>query len=222
MKEVLFKIKKMEYQKEKLKIKFEGCDTFEKNHSQAAQDLFVLMCLNGKKNGSFLDLGCNDPIEISNTYLLESKFGWNGVGMDIDSGHISKYNGVRNCKAFVQDATKINFEEVLTYYSSNHIDYLSLDLEPADVTLECLKSIPFDKIEFSVITFEHDSYRFGEYCRDISRMILEGAGYVRICSDVSNVYNIYEDWYYNPKYVSFEDIKSLESDKKEWSEIVYE
>lgn len=221
MKEELFKKNKMKYQKEKLKIKFEGYDTFDENNSQAAQDLFVLMCLNGKKNGSFLDLGCNDPIQISNTYLLESKFDWNGVGMDIDSNHIAKYDNIRKCKAYVQDATQINFDEVLKNYDSNHIDYLSLDLEPADVTLECLKKIPFDKVEFSVITFEHDSYRFGEYCRDISRMIFEGAGYVRICSDVSNVYNIYEDWYYNPKYVNYEDIKILESDRKEWSDIVY-
>jgi hypothetical protein len=212
----------MQYNKEKLKIKFNGYDTIDTNHSQAAQDLFVLMCLDGKRNGTYLDLGCNHPIEISNTYLLEKSFDWTGIGYDIDASLVSKHEGIRKNKAFVQDATKINFDETLKHYNSNHIDYLSLDLEPADVTLECLKSIPFDKIEFSLITFEHDSYRFGEYCRDISRYILEGAGYKRICSDISNVYNIYEDWYYNPKYVNFENIKSLESDKKEWSDIVYE
>lgn len=211
----------MEYKKEKLKIKFEGCDSFEKNYSQAAQDLFVLSCLNGKKGGSFLDLGCHHPTLISNTYLLENKFGWNGVCMDIDNGFVSQFNGVRTAKAYVQDATKIDFNLLLEDYPTNHIDYLSLDLEPADVTLKCLQSIPFDKIEFSVITFEHDTYRFGDYCKDISRQTFEAAGYKLICADVSNDSCSFEDWYYNPKYVKYEDIKILESNKKEWSDIVY-
>lgn len=209
------------YQKEKLKIKFNGYETVDVNYSQAAQDLFVLMCLNGKRNGSFLDLGCNDPVHINNTYLLESTFDWRGVSMDIDSSFVDKHSAQRKSKAFTQDATKINFEEVLRHYSSNHIDYLSLDLEPASVTLACLKSIPFSSIEFSVITYEHDSYRFGNSYRDLSRAEFDKAGYKIIAADVSNYGCIYEDWYYNPKYVNYEDIKSLKSSSADWAEIIY-
>lgn len=211
----------MHYQKEKLKIKFNDVELVEKNYSQAAQDLFVLMCLNGKRNGSFLDLGCNDPIYINNTYLLESKFGWDGISMDIDPTFVGKHKDKRTSKALVQDATKIDFEEVLRYYNSNHIDYLSLDLEPASVTLDCLKSIPFDRLEFSVVTYEHDSYRFGNYYRDASRNIFEKAGYKMIAGDISNEGCVYEDWYYNPKYVSYSNIKSLEAVGTDWANIVY-
>lgn len=212
----------MEYRKEKLKIKFEGVDSFDSNYSQAGQDLFVLMSLNGKKNGYFLDLGCHHPTLISNTYLLETKFGWDGVCMDIDGGFISQFSGVRKAKAYIQDATKIDFDSLLKEYPTNHIDYLSLDLEPADVTLNCLKSIPFDKIEFSVITFEHDTYRFGDYCKDTSREIFENAGYQLVCGDVSNDGCSFEDWYINPKYISMEHVNSLHANKKEWSNIIYE
>jgi len=212
----------MQYTKEKLKIKFEGCDSFQKNYSQAAQDLFVLSCLNGKKNGTFLDLGCHHPTSISNTYLLENNFQWDGVCMDIDTDFISQFSGIRTAKAYVQDATKIDFNILLKDYTNNHIDYLSLDLEPADVTLQCLQSIPFDKIEFSVITFEHDTYRFGNYCKDVSRQIFEAAGYKLICADVSNGGSFFEDWYCNPKYVNYEDIKALESNKKEWSDVIFD
>ena len=205
---------------ENLKIKFNGYNDIENSFSQASQDLFVLTCLNGKTNGTFLDLGCNHPTNINNTFLLESKFNWNGVSIDIESDYINEYH-IRKTVALSLDATKIDFEVIMKNYNSNHIDYLSLDLEPAKVTLDALKNIPFDKIEFSVITYEHDSYSFGNGFRDESRQFLESLGYKRICSDVANDNYIYEDWYYNPKYVNYEDIKILESDSLNWGEIMF-
>ena len=84
-----------------------------------------------------------------------------------------------------------------------------------------LKNIPFDKVEFSLITFEHDSYRFGDSYRDESREIFEKNGYKLICADVSNDNCVYEDWYYNPKYINYEDIKELESKNEEWDKILF-
>lgn len=211
----------MNYQQNRLKIKFPDSENISINHSQSAQDLFVLMCLNGKRNGTFLDLGCSHPISISNTYLLENKFNWTGVCIDIDSYAVSLFESTRKCKAYIQDATQLDFDLILKDFTSNHVDYLSLDLEPATLALDCLKTIPFDKIEFSVITFEHDSYKFGSYYKDESRSILENAGYKRICSDIKNSGYAYEDWYYNPKYVNYENIKILESNQKEWTDAIY-
>ena len=37
---------------------------------QAEQDKFVLNVLNNKKNGYFLEIGSNHPININNSYLL--------------------------------------------------------------------------------------------------------------------------------------------------------
>ena len=56
----------------KLKLPFFGFENLNENYSQAAQDLFVLSCLSGKTNGTFLDLGCSHPTNINNTFLLES------------------------------------------------------------------------------------------------------------------------------------------------------
>ena len=39
-------------------------------YSQAQQDVFILNILKGKQNGSFIELGSNDPIVINNTFLL--------------------------------------------------------------------------------------------------------------------------------------------------------
>jgi hypothetical protein len=210
----------MKINKEKLQIEFKNSETINKNYSQSAQDIFVLMCLDGKKNGTFLDLGCHHPININNTYLLETHYNWDGVSIDIDKSMTDLF-GIRKTTSLTEDCTKLDFNKILNLYDSKHIDYLSLDLEPASITLNCLKTIPFNDIEFSVITFEHDVYRFGDDCRNKSRELLEGYGYKRICSDVSNGYNIYEDWYYNPKYVSHDRIKIIESEGKEWSDILF-
>jgi FkbM family methyltransferase len=48
-------------------------------HSQIKQDLFVLSHLNEKTNGYFVEFGASDGKTLSNTWLLEKRFGWQGV-----------------------------------------------------------------------------------------------------------------------------------------------
>lgn len=47
--------------------------------AQNRQDLFVLTELNFKKNGFFVEFGATNGVDLSNTYLLEKQFGWNGI-----------------------------------------------------------------------------------------------------------------------------------------------
>ena len=47
--------------------------------SQIFQDLFVLNELNFKKKGFFIEIGAANGIDLSNTYLLEKKFDWDGI-----------------------------------------------------------------------------------------------------------------------------------------------
>jgi FkbM family methyltransferase len=47
--------------------------------SQIGQDVFALYSLNWKKGGYFLDFGATNGINLSNTYLLEKSFGWEGI-----------------------------------------------------------------------------------------------------------------------------------------------
>lgn len=212
--------KKLEIQEKQLNKKFENFSLIDQNYSQAGQDVFVLACLNGKTNGVFLDLGCSVPYKHNNSFLLENKFNWSGVAVDIDKSLIDLWNERRSI-SIAEDCTKISNDKLINMLGTNHVDYLSLDLEPASITLECLKNIDFKKLEFSIITYEHDLYRFGEFFRDESRKILEENGYIRVCSDISDQNNIFEDWYYNPKYLSKKEMKPLFSDKKEWFDILF-
>ena len=49
------------------------------SYSQLGQDLEVIKFYNNKKNGFFIEIGASDGISLSNTYLLETRYKWNGV-----------------------------------------------------------------------------------------------------------------------------------------------
>jgi FkbM family methyltransferase len=49
------------------------------SRSQIGQDLFVLQRLNEKRGGYFVDFGATDGVSLSNTYLLETDYGWQGL-----------------------------------------------------------------------------------------------------------------------------------------------
>ena len=53
----------------------------DKSHSKAQlyQDVVVLLATNFKKNGYFVEFGATNGIDLSNTYLLEKKYGWKGI-----------------------------------------------------------------------------------------------------------------------------------------------
>ncbi len=50
-----------------------------KSYSQIEQDLKVLKYFDYKKNGYFIEVGANDGIKLSNTYLLEKDYNWKGI-----------------------------------------------------------------------------------------------------------------------------------------------
>jgi FkbM family methyltransferase len=51
----------------------------QKTYSQLKQDLKVLEFYKYKKNGFFIEIGANNGIELSNTYLLEKDYNWKGI-----------------------------------------------------------------------------------------------------------------------------------------------
>jgi hypothetical protein len=50
--------------------------------SQFRQDEVVSGLLKGKRDGYFVDLAANDAVRISNTYALETYFGWKGLCLE--------------------------------------------------------------------------------------------------------------------------------------------
>jgi len=196
-----------------LKIKFNNCETIEENYSQAYQDMFILTMLNGKKNGTFVEIGASDGKSISNTYLLEKKFNWSGISVDINNISESFKNHSRKSTLIIQDALTIDYEKLfIDNLLPKSIDYLQLDIEPASNTLKCLQKIPFDKYKFSVITYETEVYYASKQIRDDSRKILKNHGYELIIGNICNLGNDpFEDWYVHPDLVSKDIINQIKN-----------
>jgi FkbM family methyltransferase len=49
------------------------------SYSQLNQDNNVIEFYNNKQNGFFIEIGASDGINLSNTYLLETKYNWTGI-----------------------------------------------------------------------------------------------------------------------------------------------
>ena len=57
----------------------QAIDALEFCRSQLGQDLFVLCELKFKRNGYFVEFGATNGIDLSNSHILENKFGWRGI-----------------------------------------------------------------------------------------------------------------------------------------------
>ena len=55
-----------------------------KTFSQSSQDIFVRALTNNKYNGTFLEIGSNDPITHNNTYVLENENNYKGIMVEYD------------------------------------------------------------------------------------------------------------------------------------------
>ena len=192
-------------------------------YSQASQDIFVRCLTNKKNNGTFLEIGSNDPIFNNNTYVLEKEHDWRGVMVEYDSNFLNSYIIQRQKSIhIVNDAQNVEYRKILdeNMFPEN-MDYLQIDLDVNNRstlnTLELLDRTVFDKYKFSTVTFEHDIYT-GNYfdTQRISREIFKKRGYILLFPDVSvfweNKMCKFEDWYVHPDLVSESVINKLRSE----------
>ena len=210
---------------ERLKHKFPGSGGVKFNWSQSMQDMFVLMALDGKKNGVYVELGADLPRIINNTYLLESEFDWSGVSFEYDPEKVTFFNTIRRNKCICDDATTFDYKFLFEERNyPKQIDYLQLDLDPAEGTLAALKHLPLDDYRFTAITYETDVYRAGADVQDEEIEYLKSYGYELVVRNVANEGNPYEDWWVDPNVVDRAIIDKLKMDgrrAKESPECVY-
>lgn len=200
---------------ENLRVKFNGSENIDENYSEAYQDMFVLTSLNGKKNGTYVEIGSGHPSYGNNTYLLEKEFGWNGVSIDISEEFIAEHRKHRRHESLLKDAALINYDALFSSLGMNDtIDYLQIDVDPADVSLKVLHSIPFEKYKFGVVTFEHDHYTDPKSnVRERSREFLQKHGYILAVRNISPDDNRpYEDWYIHPDVVDLNNLSTIITD----------
>ena len=204
------------------------------SYSQAGQDMFAYT-LCGTDSGTFLDIGACYPVSANNSYGLEQK-GWTGITIDSCADYARHYTGVRKAPLCVVDMTTIDWDRFIADNPmlQRTVDYLSLDIDAA--TLQVLRTFPFDRLRFRVLTIEHDAYRLGDNVRREMRSILVRAGYELVAADVVvhhdweqcpeavalNGYLPFEDWYVRPELVDMQLANRFRSDNRLWNDILTE
>ncbi len=192
------------------------------SYSQVKQDLWVLEMLNNKTHGFFLDIGAYDGIELSNSYLLEKDFQWNGLCVEAhpQTFYLLKKNRkcmcanfavtdfcgkvgfdkqqslgskiLNNNKEYYVDA--IDFKQLfLNFNIPLYIDYMSLDIEGNEA--QALSKFPFETHKCRLITVEHNLYMGSDINKNLIKNILISNGYKMYRENVDNDGVIFEDWY---------------------------
>lgn len=208
-----------------LKYTFKDAETILRNYSEAWQDIFVLTALNGKRGGTYLEIGSGFPIFSNNTYLLESEFEWKGISLDKQKKFTQKHLMNRGNFAFNFDALETDYNKLfLDCRMSTDIDYLQIDCgDPID-SLKVLTKILESSIRFKVLTFSHDNYQdTSRSVKEKSRKILSKAGYVLFLSNISHKsVDDYEDWWIDSSAVSedfFKEFKNTDNTIKDANKI---
>jgi hypothetical protein len=171
--------------------------------SQAGQDLFVLAMLEEKKRGYYIEIGGADPFESNNTFLLEKDYSWKGFSIEFDESLASRYNSNRGNPCICSDGTTFDYLGKLRQLNfPTQIDYLSVDIDPAENTYTALRKCPFDECRFSVITYEHDLYASGTRYAELSRIFLKSRGFQLVAKNVRCFGRTFEDWWIDPNVIS--------------------
>lgn len=96
--------------------------------SQIGQDKWVVEeVFKGMTNGFFIELGAGDGIQLSNTYVLETMFNWDGICVEPNTVSFEQLKNNRKCKidnSFILDGVQ---EIMFHQYSGNspHWEYFS-------------------------------------------------------------------------------------------------
>lgn len=98
-----------------------------KSFSEAKQDLFVQYVLHDKHGGFFVDFGAAGGVVGSNSYLLETTFGWDGIVCEPCRAHHKSLRENRTCH--------IDFECVYTSTGKTVVF-----VEPSDPNLATIDS----------------------------------------------------------------------------------
>ena len=157
--------------------------------SRDMQDQFFINILKHKIGGFYLEIGANHYKDGNNFYLLEQKYDWQGISLEIDTKWKKEWLENRKNPCIYKNALEVDYLDLLKDMPKV-IDALQLDCEPPMVTYNILRRIPFDQYKFRVITFEHDQYNTKPGTEDWhvkakSRAWLESKGYVLIADNLS-------------------------------------
>ena len=210
-----------------LRHQFPGIENIKTTYStQCDADILTLILLNGKKNGTYLELGAGVPGDSNNTLLL-SQWGWKGISVEINDNVCKKWQTDRpNDKIIMADANGIDYHLLLkTQALPKTIDLLQIDIDDARMHEKLLPRLPLDQYRFSLITVEHDKYQTGVATKHACDKFFTDHGYIKLFNNLVyrnwaiDDWSEFEDWWIWPDHFPHQLIDDFEtaSDSKTWS-----
>lgn len=165
---------------------------------ESGQDNFAHAVCGLKNNGTFLDIGCNEPMRWNNTYALE-EVGWTGWLVDINPVYGDEIRKVRKSPFICADAATLDYGALVG--DRLYIDYLSLDIDEnqdRNLATTILGAVFAAGLRFKCATVEHDGYRFGDHPREEIRQVMRDNGYILEHANVEirkGCGKPFEDWW---------------------------
>jgi FkbM family methyltransferase len=95
------------------------------SYSQLGQDIEVIKFYNNKEGGFFIEIGANNGINLSNTYLLETRYNWKGICCEPIPSHFDELVKNRPNSICYKEAVYNQSGLTLAFDISNISDVLS-------------------------------------------------------------------------------------------------
>lgn len=189
------------------------------NWSTSHQDVFAYEVCGNK--GCYLEIGGGDSIKGSNTYALEKYHDWTGITIEKNKKRHSNSWQYRSNKILWEDALTINYKDMLQNNSMPlEVDYLQVDIEPAERTFNVLTKVLESGVRFKCCTFEHDYYTSDVDYKTKADKLMQDNGYKIAIENVLSRKNkkFYETWYVKESIVyKQKDWLKWQEDIKEWA-----
>ena len=140
--------------------------------SYDGQENYVLDITDGKKNGFYVDIGASHYEGGNNTFILEKQFGWDGILIEMNKSFyedMRKFRSGTFCGCQLVESSKVS-DNNMTYRTIGEIfeehknkipqfiDYLSLDIDDADMHYAVLQQLDYQKYTIGIIVVEHALY----------------------------------------------------------------
>ena len=205
----------------KLKILYKKIFSKKNFFSFSGVDIIIENIFRNKKDGFYIDVGCQHPIKNNNTYLLHSK-GWEGINIDLDIDNINLFNAARPLDDNIHSAVsnKVGTEDLYFYHKKSPINTLNKNVSKFQkAEVKDIRKITTTTLNSIIANSKFKDKKFNLLSIDVEgheKSVIEGA----INTIINNNYPpiLFESW--EPGARSIYDDNFLKNNRKDLFETI--
>jgi FkbM family methyltransferase len=130
------------------KFEMEG---FTISYAQCGEDLILKTIFGkGRHNGFYVDIGCNNPIQKSNTFKLYLK-GWRGICVDGNARLVNKFRRIRKRDICLNEIVSSDCRTITFYQDDQNHELSSVDMGVGNELKERNKKVKEIKVNSTTL-----------------------------------------------------------------------